>query len=165
MTAKATGPFPGFYQFGYVTNDFDRAVAQFARTHGIGSFLQMREMQYETGPGRAAICHLGLAMSGATEIEIIAPLDGDVGIYREILPASGFALRFHHASRIIADEAAFDAELERHRRDGRPLPIVGGAKGSTRYFYADFRPELGHYVENIVFGPDTQAMMDAMPRY
>ena len=66
-----TPPYPGFFQVAYVTRDIDRAQAQFAGTHGIARFLEMRDIRYPTGPGREAHCHVSLAYVGATEIEII----------------------------------------------------------------------------------------------
>ena len=89
-------PRVGFYQVAYVTNELERALQQCARTHGAHQFARLPGLRYETGPGRAAICHVALAYVGDTEIEVIQPLEGDVGFYREVLPATGFALRFHH---------------------------------------------------------------------
>ena len=165
MNPSATGPFPGYHQVGYVTTDFDRALAQFGETHNIRRFYEMRDAHYETGPGREAVCHVGLAYSGATEFEVIAPLSGDVQLYRDFLPASGFAIRFHHLSRMFPDDAAFDAQVEQHQRAGRALPILGGMGNVGRYFYADYRRELGHYLEGIVFGPDGKELLEAIPRF
>lgn len=165
MTRSATGPFPGYYQVGYVTSDFDRALAQFSETHNIRRFLEMRDTRYETGPGREAVCHIGLAYSGSTEIEVIAPLSGDVQLYRDVLPASGFAVRFHHLPRMFSDDAAFDAQVEQYQHAGRALPILGGGGNVGRYFYADYREKLGHYLEGIVFGPDGRKLLETVPRF
>ena len=100
----------------------------------------------------------------STEIEVIAPLSGDVQIYRDFLPENGFAVRFHHLSRMFPDDASFDAQVEQHRRAGRELPILADMGSTGRFFYADYRPELGRYLEGVVFGPDGKKLLATIPR-
>jgi Glyoxalase/Bleomycin resistance protein/Dioxygenase superfamily len=146
-------PLPGFYQIGYVTTDFDRAMKSFRDSHGVKEFLELRDIRYPSAAGREAHCHVGMAYLGGMQIEVIQPIDGDVGIYRDALPAQGYALRFHHVSRMVDSEEEFNRLLETYRKEGRGLPIVGEAP-NTRFFYADFRPEFGHYVEYIHYTPE-----------
>ena len=161
----AAGPFPGYYQVAYVTTDLDRAMALFGETHSVRRYLEMRGIRYQTVPGREAHCDIALAYLGATEIEIIRPLDGDVGLYREFLPADGgFAVRFHHISRLYDSEADFDRQIASYRNRGMQFPIMGAAPGNSRYFYCDFRAELGHYIEGIVFEPQARAWLATIPR-
>jgi hypothetical protein len=166
MSTTALAPFPGVYQVAYVTNDFERALKQFGRTHHIGDFLRMTPMHYGTRAGREAICNVALAYAGATEIEIIEPLDGDVQLYRDYLPTDGsFAVRFHHLSRLFNSERDLEQRIADYRRDGRAIPIEGSVPEMARYFYADFRAELGHYMEGIYFQPGARKWLDSIPRF
>jgi hypothetical protein len=165
MNATLPGnPVAGFYQVAYVTNDFERALGVCAATLGAREFARLPAMQYQTGPGRTAICNIGLAYVGATEIEVIQPLEGDVKIYSEILPATGFALRFHHLARWYESCAELETQLAAYRSAGRAVPIDGTSPGSARYFYADFRSEIGHYVEAIWFEPAARQWLMTIPR-
>ena len=157
-------PRVGFYQVAYVTNEFERALQQCARTHGAHQFARLPGLRYETGPGRAAICHVALAYVGDTEIEVIQPLEGDVGFYREALPATGFALRFHHLARLYDTREEVEAQIAAYRLEGRALPVDGSSPGSARYYYADFRAELGHYIEGIWFEPAARQWLGTIPR-
>lgn len=155
---------PGFYQVAYVTNDFERALQQCGRTHGIREFARLPGMRYPTGPGREAVCDVALAYVGATEIEVICPRSGDVEIYRDHLPPSGFGLRFHHLGRLFDSVAELEQQVERYVREGRALPVNAASPGSARYFYADYRAELGHYIEGICFEPQARAWLSSIPR-
>lgn len=159
-------PYPGFFQVAYVTRDIAGAQARFADTHGITRFLEMRDIRYPTGPGREAHCHVSLAYVGATEIEIIQPIDGDVAVYTEALPDPGGPLvRFHHLCRRFATRAEFDAELDKLRGLGLSLPIRGDAEGIGSYYYCDMRASLGHFVEGIVFEDAAATWLASIPRF
>jgi Glyoxalase/Bleomycin resistance protein/Dioxygenase superfamily len=157
-------PRVGFYQVAYVTNDFERALRQCTLTHGAREFARMPAIQYEIGPGRAVVCNVGLAYVGATEIEVIEPLEGDVAVYRDALPTEGFALRFHHLARLYDTREEVEAQIAVYRREGRALPVDGTSPGSARYYYADFRAELGHYIEGVWFEPASRAWLGTIPR-
>ena len=160
----ALAPFPGFFQVAYVTEDMDRAQRLFADTHRIPQFLEMRDMRYQTQGEKQAHCHISLAYVGAVEIELIQPLSGDVELYRDYLPRDGSAVRLHHLCRRFETEAEYDAQIEAFTRMGKRFPINGKAEGVGRYFYCDFRAELGHYVEGIFFEPGTRPWLDSIPR-
>lgn len=158
-------PLPGYYQVAYVTNDFDRALDQFSLSHGIRTFMEMRDMRYPTGEGRVAVCNIALAYSGSTEIEVINPLDGDVQLYRDFLPDAQFTVRFHHISKLHDSEASLEAELAKVHGEGRETPInARDSQSGSRYFYGDYRRELGHFLENIYFPPSAEAWLRSIPR-
>lgn len=161
----AGAPFPGFYQFAYVTTDMERAQSDVRATHGIGGFLDLTDMRYQTGLDREAHCHVALAYAGAMEIELIQPLDGDVAIYRDVLPEAGYGLRFHHVARLFETDAEFDATFAAYQAQGRSFPILGSAPGTARYFYCDMRADLGHYIEGIVFTPEAREWLASIPRF
>jgi hypothetical protein len=166
MSKATAAPYDGLYQVAYVTNDFARALAQFRQTHGIADFMQLPRMNYATTQGRVAICNIALAYVGAIEIEVIEPLEGDVQFYRDFVPGDGtFAVRFHHLCRLFDSKEALERQVEHHRAEGRAMPVDGAAPGTARYFYADFRAELGHYLEGIYFEPEARSFLASIPRY
>jgi hypothetical protein len=149
----ALSPFSGFYQLAYVTTDIDRALDVFATRYQVPKWVELRDMVIEIQPGRTGRIHAALAFVGPTQLELIQPLDGLVGIYQEPLPTQGFGLRFHHVAQLIQSEAEFDRQRERLHAEGIPLPIDGQAPGGVRYFYTDHRATLGHYIEHLYFSP------------
>jgi hypothetical protein len=167
MSKAIDAPYDGLYQVAYVTNDFERALKQFGATHGIAQFMQLPKMRYITGPGREAVCNIALAYVGAIEIEVIEPLEGDVQLYRDYLPKDGtFAVRHHHLSRMFDSREALERQIGTYRAQGRAVPVDGSSGGgATRYFYADYRAELGHYMEGIHFEPEARAFLASIPRY
>lgn len=159
-------PYPGFFQVAYVTRDIKKAQAQFAVTHGITRFMEMHDARYPTGPGREAHCHVSLAYVGATEIEIIQPIDGDVSIYTDGLPdPDGPVVRFHHLCRRFATREAFDTELDKLHSLGLALPIRGDVDGVGSYYYCDMRQLLGHVVEGILFEDKAAEWLASIPRF
>lgn len=164
-SANELAPFPGFFQVAYVTEDIERAQRQFQATHGIPQFHELRDIHYQTNGGREAHCHVSLAYVGATEIELIQPIDGDVQLYRDFLPRDGSAVRFHHLCKMFDSDEAYDRQIEAFTQMGKSFPINGKAPGIGRYFYCDFRAELGHYIEGIVFEPDARPWLSSIPRF
>jgi hypothetical protein len=165
MKTADLAPFAGVYQVAYVTSDLNRAMQQFATSHGVKKFMEMRPTRYATGPGKEAVCNIAMAYAGAVELEIIEPLEGDVQLYRDFLPPDGrFAVRFHHIATLFESLDALEAQLTAHRSAGVRIPLDGAAPGSARYFYADFREQLGHYVESIYFEPQARSFLEAIPR-
>jgi hypothetical protein len=125
MPDSIVTPIPGFHQVAYVTSDFDRALKVFAEVHRAKQFMELRDIRYPTGPGREAHCNIGLAYVGATELEVIEPLGDDVQIYRDFLPAGGFAIRFHHISRFLETRQDYDQQFAAFQKMGKPIPIIG----------------------------------------
>jgi hypothetical protein len=164
MSESVVTPIPGFHQVAYVTTDFDRALEVFGEVHRAKRFLELRGMRYPTGPGREAHCNIGLAYVGATELEIIEPLSGDVQIYRDFLAPDAFAIRFHHLSRFLETQGDFERQLALFERMGKQFPIRGEISEIGSYFYADFRAELGHYVECITFTEKGREWVRSIPR-
>jgi hypothetical protein len=105
-----------------------------------------------------------LAYVGATELEVIQPLGDDVQIYRDFLPADGFAIRFHHISRFLETRQDYDQQFAIFQKMGKRLPIIGDFAGRASYFYADFRAELGHYIECITFTEEGREWVATIPR-
>jgi Glyoxalase/Bleomycin resistance protein/Dioxygenase superfamily len=138
-----------FFQLGYVTNDFDKAINELRALHSIGPFKEMRDTHLPTRPGREAVAHFALAFKGEVQFEIIAPIGGDTDIYRESLPVDQPALRFHHLGRFVSALEEYQDLLETKYAHWE-IPIKCGAFGGF-YAYADARKDLGHYLEIFTF--------------
>src|SRR2546430_608508 len=110
--------FARFLQLAYVTTDFDRALDEFRRSHGVARFLEMRGVPSPTTPGCFAELNVGLAWVGDMQIEVIAPLSGDDGVYRGALPTQGFAIRFHHVGQTVDTPEELNRLLEETRAAG-----------------------------------------------
>jgi len=150
-----------FRQVAYVTNDFERALAVLGEKAGVTRFLKIPDREFVVAPDATATCHIGLAMSGGAEIELIEPVGGRVAIYRDVLPATGFALRFHHLAYTLPSLAALNALKDSFRAKDVALPIVGEADEGASYFYADLRDPFGYYLEYVYGTPAFEAGMAA----
>ena len=107
-------PYKGFLQIAYVTTDFDRALSEFAAQYGVPTWLQLRNLEIETGKDRSCRAHVALAYVGATQLEVIQALGGDDTVYRHGLPEQGYAVRLNHLAQLIDTEAEFEAIHDGH---------------------------------------------------
>lgn len=164
VTTPSLSPFAGFLQIAYVCTDLTQAIAHFSQKEKVSKWVELRELPIEVQPGKQAILNVGLAFVGATQIELIQPVGGHDAIYRDALPAQGFALRFHHLAQLIESEEAFERQRSELAAQGTAIPVDGQSPGMARYFYTDRRATLGHYMEHIWYSPTGLAHMAQMPR-
>lgn len=159
-------PYKGFLQIAYVTTDIDRALSQFAAKYGVPSWLQLRNLEIETGKDRSCRAHVALSYVGPTQLEVIQPLGGDDTVYRHGLPEQGYAVRLNHLAQLIESEAEFEAIHDEVVAKGIPVAIYGtGGGGTARYFYTDHRESLGHYLEHVWYSPQGLAFLrEQIPR-
>ena len=136
-----------FCQLAYITNDFDRALAEIGARGTMSSFIELRDTAIATGPGAEARCHVGLAMAGGLQIEIIEARGGQDELFREGLSGKQFRVRFHHAAQAVKSPESFEALQHAAEKQGFAIPGAGTSPGGIRYFYADLRALLGHYME------------------
>jgi hypothetical protein len=157
-----TNAFGGaFRQVAYVTNDLERALAHFDRNAGVKRFLQFRDLEVAIGPGVAARCHIALALSGGAEIEVIEPIGGADGVYRDGLSATDFALNFHHVAYTLPSLEALTSLKAALRARGAPIAMEAVTDNGLAYFYADLRKPFGHFVEYVFGTPAYEAAMAA----
>lgn len=150
-----------FLQLCYVTNDFERAIAELRTIHGMGPFKELRDHRVPTSASKIAIGHFALAFKAQTQFEVIEPLDGDVDFYRAFLSGPGFQMRFHHTGRHIASLPEYREALAQLK--GRwPVPIDMEGFGG-HYAYIDAREQYGHYLELLCF-PGASVATE-VPRY
>jgi hypothetical protein len=152
-------------QTAYVTNDMDRAVGVLARQFGVTQFLRRGPVDLQTDAGETMTLALAHAWVGPTWLEIIQPLDGDVGIYRDWLPARDFALRFHHIGIRLPDEAIFDRTRREATQAGHRIAFAMTSPGlPSNVFYVDTARTLGHYIEYIHIPDVSRSTISQMPR-
>jgi Glyoxalase/Bleomycin resistance protein/Dioxygenase superfamily len=142
-----------YYQFAYVTNDFERAMEEISRTQAIGGFMELRDLALPTGGGTHAHAHFALAFKGELQFEIIQPLAEEVVLYLPYLPSEGYALRFHHLGKHLDSRRDYDLALQGAKQRW-PITVEEEMMG-TAFAYVDSRKDLGHYLEYFSFPPDS----------
>jgi hypothetical protein len=156
MQGMTTSLLAQFFQHAYVTNDIQRAKAQFADRWGVRSFLQFDsalELQTPRGNENAQV-RIALAFVGDLQIELIEPLGG-VGaqIFRKVLPPAGYRVIWHHFGyRLPRGADAWRVFRSRVGTADYPLAIEGhitSEYGDVRFVYLDTYAELGHYSEYV----------------
>ena len=135
-------------------------MEEIGRVHGISDYMQMRDARFPTGPATNALCHFALAFRKGVQFEIIQPLGEEDGLYRQILPGSGYATLFHHLGQHFASRADFDAALA-DARSRWPIPAGFETMGGV-YAYADARKDMGHHLEFFSFPVGSH--LDAVPQ-
>ena len=157
-----------FCQLGYVTRDLDEAMDRFKADGRIREFA-VYDANLDVLVGARedqARIRVALANLGRTQVELIEPVDGAIGIYRDRAPDAHTFLH-HVAAQVSGAEQMFDEELHRLERDGYPLAVQGEggrAWGTlTRFAYLDLRPWVGHFFELIWRSPGAQAAHEWLP--
>lgn len=150
-----------YFQFAYVTNDFDRAIGILREQHGMGPFHELRDLELPTGPDRMVVGHFGVAFKAGMQFEVIQPLARDVGIYDGLLPDGDFGMAFHHLGRCFFSLEDYKAATAGASAQW-DMPIDWEAFGGF-YAYADARPQIGHFLEFFCF-PDGRHLA-GVPHY
>ena len=143
--------FGTYEQLGYVTTDFDRAIALIRQAHGLGPFKETRDLTIGTRDGRTVTGHFAQAFKGDLQFEVIEPTSGDKDFYAEDLRAAGGEVWLHHIGRYLADSQAYAAAIASLSQRWPKVVDQAGFGGS--YCYFDARPSLGHYLELSTFPP------------
>jgi hypothetical protein len=151
------------FQTAYVTTDTNRALEILKRRYGVGEFLRSGTRTIPLVAGGEMTLELSFAWVGATMIELIEPVAGAIGIYRDYLPSEGFGTRFHHVGVRLHSEEQWRAMLEEveSRRHRIMLEV---RTPSTRALYIDTREELGHYVEYLYYMDVPNSSLPRIPQ-
>ena len=98
--------FANVWQLGYVTTDLDRAIDELGATLGLEHCLRLPSAGATFRAGDVVVpweSKFAMAARGGLIIELIEPVSGEVGFYRDLLPADGlFAIRLHHLAMFTA---------------------------------------------------------------
>lgn len=156
-----------FMQFGYVTDDID-AAADYLESQ-FGTIDCVRHYQASLGGGDPTnpesdfvvvdgavadewLIDVALVNAGATNLEIIRPVDGAVDLYRNAI-RPGVPATLHHLGFRIEN---FDDADEVVRASGMQWAQFGRSR-DTRMGYLDAVATLGHFIEVMELGPEGAA--------
>lgn len=153
-----------FMQFGYVTDDMDGAASYLESKFGTIECVRHRRSSLGRGnpdafvvvDGETAeewLIDVALVNAGATNLEIIRPLDGAVDLYRGAI-RPGVPATLHHVGFRIDD---FDAASAVVAASGMTWKQFGRS-GDTRFGYLDTVATLGHFIEVMELGPQSAAI-------
>lgn len=139
------------YQNAYVTADIAAAAEVLKREHGIAEVVTYEvKVNATTSDGEGEmVMRLGFAWAGGLQYELIEPVSGPVGLYRDAILSSR-PLTFHHIAMRTDD---FDGLLAQIERQGARVALRGQS-GAMRFLYVDARATLGHYLEYVSGPPE-----------
>lgn len=145
----------GHFQNAYVTRNIDAAIEQFRGQFGIEDwFSYAGEMEVTTPSGRATLANkVAVGWAGNLQCELIEPISSEVGIFSEALPPNP-GLRLHHIGMRVKELG-----VARQRIESLGFPIVLEGETGVRFFYADARAMLGHYLEFVEMPDEIWRMM------
>jgi hypothetical protein len=140
------------WQFGYVTNDLDRAIGFMAERFGLTHCLKLPAGGTFLAGEEPAEFDAKFAMGarGGMIVELIEPVSPNLDFYTRILPADkrDFAVRLHHIATFIATG---EEEWERLRRvlaaSALRIDYTLVIPDRVRAGYVDTTAELGHWLE------------------
>ncbi|HEY2657484.1 MAG TPA: hypothetical protein VGI55_17000 [Solirubrobacteraceae bacterium] len=135
-----------------MTTDLDRAVDQLSDRCGLERVVRVPSdgAQFFKADQPAPFeARFAMGARGGLVVELIEPVAGSVGFYRDAFPTdNAFSVRLHHLGTFIPTG---EEEWDRLRR------ILAGAglrvdytfliPGRVRAAYVDTRSELGHFLE------------------
>jgi hypothetical protein len=143
--------FEHFDQLSYVTNDVDRAIAVMNSRHGAAGF-RITPVRFPARVGQK-IGTMDLTIATVVidrlRIEIIQPNEEIDFFYSSVLTGrAGFAMMFHHTG-LLLDGTLEDWRAYFDAADGKgQVHFTGDLGEDMKFFYADERDTLGHYVEH-----------------
>ncbi|MGH2836478.1 MAG: hypothetical protein ACRDLT_04075 [Solirubrobacteraceae bacterium] len=144
--------FANVWQLGYVTSDLDRALAELAQRFGLEHQFRVPSGGATFMAGDEAVpweARFAMAARGGLIVEVIEPVAGEVGFYRDALPADGsFAIRLHHLAAFMeTGDEAWARAGQMLEQAGLRFDYTMLIPGRVRAGYIDARAELGHFLE------------------
>jgi hypothetical protein len=135
------------FQMGYVVRDVNKAAATLRDHFGVTRW-QIRRMP-ESAPSSA----LGFAYVQQTMIELVEARPSQDTIFRDWLPESDSAARFHHLGYMIDSEQQWRETIGQFEAVGVRAALAGSAGDLLDYYYADTVAQLGHFCELVRLKP------------
>lgn len=140
------------WQLGYVTSDLDRALDELSQRFGLTHQFRVPSGGATFMAGEEVVpweARFAMAARGGLIVEVIEPVSGEVGFYRDALPADGsFAIRLHHLAAFMeTGDAAWERAAQMLETAGLRFDYTMLIPGRVRAGYIDARAELGHFLE------------------
>lgn len=148
---KSLGSFlGGAFQYAYVANDLDEALAHFSHEFGTGAFdvkrsLTVDSVEVDGAPADEWMIDVATINILDRNLEVIQPISGAVDLYRRLL-RPGRVATFHHLGVEVAD---LDEVAHAVTAAGRTFALRGEMVNFCRFAYLDTTADLGHYLEYI----------------
>ena len=151
-------------QLAYVTDDLGAGVEWLQSTLGTTTCHTMYASSLggtvvvDGQPAQEWVIDAALVNAGATNLELIRPVSGEVDMYRRgIRP--GAPATFHHIGVRVDD---FDEATRLIESHGRSWEQFGHTQGAIRFGYLDMTAELGHRVEVMELGTGMQRLLEQL---
>jgi len=140
------------WQLGYVTTDLDRAVEQLTDHFSLERVIRVPSegAQFFKADQPAPFeAKFAMGARGGLVVELIEPVSGEVGFYREALPDDGsFGVSLHHLAAFIPTGAQeWDRLCGILDSAGLRVDYTVLIPGRVRAGYVDTRAQLGHFIE------------------
>jgi hypothetical protein len=140
------------WQFGYVTNDLDRAIDFMAERFGLEHCRRLPSDTATFLAGDTPVpwdVKVAMGARGGVIIELIEPVAGEIDFYTRVLPGDqDFSVRLHH---IATHTAPGEDEWERIKtilgNSGLQVDYTVLIPNRVRAGYVDTSAELGHWLE------------------
>lgn len=146
------------FQVAYVVRDLDTACATFHQQWGVSKWNRLPL------PEGQPVRKLALAYVQDLMIELIEADPDLPSIYRDWIPESPAAARFHHLGYLVDDAEEFQQTVRRLEAAGCRAAMAGRHGELQDFHYADTVAGLGHYTELIHLLPAGKGFFDAVPR-
>jgi Glyoxalase/Bleomycin resistance protein/Dioxygenase superfamily len=145
--------FANIWQLGYVTTDLERAHEVLRDTFGIEHIVEVPtdgvQVQDADGNEMAWDTRISMSARGGLILEVIEPVGGAVGFYRDALPADGsFGLVLHHLAVLVdPGDEAWERTQGLITAAGLRSDVNIQIPDRARLAYVDTRAQLGHWLE------------------
>jgi methylmalonyl-CoA/ethylmalonyl-CoA epimerase len=146
-------------QLGYIVEDAAAAAAEWSARVGVGPFyvLDRNAMDdcYFRGVRTPAEMKLAFGYWGSVQVELVEPLNGGTGFYREALRGAG---KLNHCATVVSD---LDALLDQHKLRDRVI-LSGTQPSGLKFVYLEEYLPGGLHLELIQATPGTLGAFAAM---
>jgi hypothetical protein len=145
--------FANVWQLGYVTSDLDRAHEVLREQFGIAHIVEVpttgSTVQDAAGAPLEWETRISMSSRGGLIVEVIEPIGGAVGFYRDALPSDGsFALVLHHLAVLVdPGDEAWERVTGLVHAAGLRMDVNIQIPDRARLAYVDTRAQLGHWLE------------------
>lgn len=146
-----------YMQMSWVVPDLDKAINHWLHSTGSGPFFTFEDVHFteshyrgtplDIAPHRAAI-----GQHGDMQIELIAPIGDNPGIWRDVVPHGKAG--FHHVGLYCTD---YEAEKAAYLAAGAEMAFEGKMLGALTC-YLDTTPTLGFMTELVTANPVAEAV-------
>lgn len=150
--------FRDHFQNAYVVRNFDGASATLRDRFGITKWHLM------SMPAGAPVSRIGLAYVQDLMIELIEAVPGEESVYKDWIPASDTAAKFHHHGFLIEREEDYRRAVDQFNAAGYAAAFAGSSGDLLDFHYADTVAHLGHYCELVHLKPAGKEFFSPVPR-